>query len=121
MNYLPIPAALVQDRRLPLRLRLWLRHAGRCHWGGRIMPHWRKRWHPASVTCDHVIPRSMGGTDDMANLVASCSRCNTLRGDIEAGTFRAFVDRRQGELPEPGGPGWTDTVRSLALFAAWRG
>jgi 5-methylcytosine-specific restriction endonuclease McrA len=30
---------------------------------------------------DHVIPRRFGGTDDPANLRASCATCNLRRGD----------------------------------------
>jgi 5-methylcytosine-specific restriction endonuclease McrA len=45
-----------------------------CHWGcGR----------PAT-TADHLIPRSQGGTHDLANLVPSCLPCNQSRGDTPA-------------------------------------
>jgi 5-methylcytosine-specific restriction endonuclease McrA len=30
---------------------------------------------------DHVVPRRFGGTDEPANLRASCARCNRRRGD----------------------------------------
>lgn len=30
---------------------------------------------------DHVLPRSRGGTDDLDNLVACCSSCNSSKGD----------------------------------------
>ena len=30
---------------------------------------------------DHVVPRSHGGTDDLDNLVACCSSCNSSKGD----------------------------------------
>ena len=30
---------------------------------------------------DHIVPRSMGGTDDIANLWIICSRCNTLKNN----------------------------------------
>lgn len=29
---------------------------------------------------DHIIPRSMGGNSDRANLAASCYRCNEFKG-----------------------------------------
>ena len=32
-------------------------------------------------TVDHVIPISKGGTDDLNNLVAACSRCNFSLGN----------------------------------------
>jgi len=31
-------------------------------------------------TADHVIPLTMGGSHDLANLVACCRRCNSSRG-----------------------------------------
>lgn len=31
-------------------------------------------------TVDHLVARSKGGLDNIDNLVAACSRCNTLRG-----------------------------------------
>ncbi|MFQ5452895.1 MAG: HNH endonuclease [Candidatus Zixiibacteriota bacterium] len=33
------------------------------------------------MTVDHVIPRTMGGTDSWDNLVCSCSKCNNKKGD----------------------------------------
>lgn len=30
---------------------------------------------------DHVIPRAQGGSDDLDNLVASCVKCNSSKGD----------------------------------------
>lgn len=32
------------------------------------------------MTTDHVVPRSQGGNDDWANLVAACVRCNNRKG-----------------------------------------
>lgn len=40
-----------------------------------------------SVTVEHVVPKSMGGTDDMANLAASCYRCNKNRGTKDINEF----------------------------------
>lgn len=34
-----------------------------------------------ATTVDHVIPRSRGGADSWANLVACCVRCNNKKGD----------------------------------------
>ncbi|UCE24870.1 MAG: HNH endonuclease [Candidatus Zixiibacteriota bacterium] len=33
------------------------------------------------MTVDHIIPKTMGGTDSWENLVCSCSRCNNKKGD----------------------------------------
>lgn len=42
----------------------------------------------ASITIDHVLPKSRGGGDTWENLVAACFKCNNIKGDktpIEAG------------------------------------
>lgn len=33
-----------------------------------------------ATDADHLIPKAMGGTDVMENLVASCKPCNSKRG-----------------------------------------
>ena len=34
-----------------------------------------------SITIDHVLPRSQGGTSTWTNCVAACERCNARKGD----------------------------------------
>lgn len=34
-----------------------------------------------ATTADHVIPLNMGGTDEIANLVAACHPCNSSKQD----------------------------------------
>jgi 5-methylcytosine-specific restriction endonuclease McrA len=46
---------------------------GRCQWPGCRRP---------ATTIDHVVPLARGGTHDLANLRASCARCNS-RGGVE--------------------------------------
>jgi 5-methylcytosine-specific restriction endonuclease McrA len=43
----------------------------------------------ASVTLDHVHPRSLGGTGVPGNLVASCGPCNRLKGNLPPHEFFA--------------------------------
>lgn len=33
-----------------------------------------------ATTVDHIIPKASGGTDDDANLLASCAPCNQRKG-----------------------------------------
>jgi 5-methylcytosine-specific restriction endonuclease McrA len=35
------------------------------------------------LTLDHIVPRSMGGTNEASNLVTSCWECNSSRQDTE--------------------------------------
>lgn len=35
-----------------------------------------------TMTCDHLIPVSKGGTDRRKNLVPACTDCNFLRGNF---------------------------------------
>ena len=49
--------------------RVIARDRGICHWcGGK------------ATTADHLIARSLGGTNDLSNLVAACKPCNSSRG-----------------------------------------
>lgn len=52
-----------------LREAVLRRDGHRCAWCGAKATH-----------ADHVVPRSLGGPDTLANLVASCARCNQSRG-----------------------------------------
>jgi len=49
-------------------------------------PHWKmSRTHPVywelSASCDHVVPRARGGSDDIENLVTCCYMCNTIKAN----------------------------------------
>lgn len=43
-----------------------------CGFDGRPFDAWMQ------LSIDHVIPRSMGGKDDLSNLVAACRACNSI-------------------------------------------
>jgi len=76
-------------------------------WGGRKVPRLRQQvvdyygtvcWIcrapiTGTVSIDHVIPRSRGGSDDLDNLRPACLRCNTSRGN-RMGPGRAPVTSR---------------------------
>ncbi len=62
----------------PKRRAVWERFGGICHWcecETILRPD--NSWDKATI--DHVLPRSHGGTDDPANLVNACNRCNNRR------------------------------------------
>lgn len=48
---------------------------------------------PALATLDHVVPRSMGGPLNLANLVLACQACNNRRGVMDVEEFRALRAR----------------------------
>ena len=78
----PVPSVirLLEYRRIPLQTRalsrknILLRDRNTCQFCGLGFP-------AAELTLDHVIPRSRGGTTSWDNLVASCYRCNNIKGD----------------------------------------
>ncbi|MEQ8971548.1 MAG: HNH endonuclease signature motif containing protein [Coleofasciculus sp. C1-SOL-03] len=39
----------------------------------------------ANFAIDHIMPRSLGGTDDLENLALACQRCNGYRYNFVTG------------------------------------
>ena len=76
----PSVIRLTEYRRIPRprralsRRNILLRDQHRCQYCGCVFA-------PAQLTLDHVRPRSRGGDGSWENLVASCQRCNTRKGD----------------------------------------
>ena len=54
----------------------------------------------ASLTVDHVIPRSKGGTSTWENIVASCAPCNRRKGDHLPDRANMHP-RRPPRVPQP--------------------
>ena len=50
-----------------------------CGWDGR-----RDSIHYMLLSIDHLIPRALGGTSDLENLVCACIPCNRLKGHFNA-------------------------------------
>jgi 5-methylcytosine-specific restriction endonuclease McrA len=76
----PSVIRLMEYRRIPRQTRalsrknILLRDRNTCQFCGRVFS-------ASDLTLDHVIPRSRGGTTSWDNLVASCYRCNNIKGD----------------------------------------
>lgn len=74
-----------------LRFEILRRDNHTCRYCGRSAPE-------VKLTIDHVVPETLGGTDDPSNLVAACGDCNSgkssvpadapLVGDVEADALR---------------------------------
>ena len=65
------------------RRSIWQNAKGKCHWCGcdtRLVDD--NSWDRATI--DHVIPRYRGGSNDRANLVNACNRCNNRRNYEDA-------------------------------------
>src|SRR5205809_4098315 len=83
----PRPAVirLVRFIHVPRRFRrqvtntfLFARDHYRCQYCGRTQAELRLR---ESLTRDHLIPLSRGGTNDWSNVVTACSACNTRKAN----------------------------------------
>ena len=69
------------------RLAIYLRDGMACAYCGSTVEE------GASLTLDHVVPHSVGGTNHEANLVTACTRCNCSRGNRTVTAFaRAVAD-----------------------------
>jgi len=67
------------------------KHGSKCHWCG-------FRLTPVTATKDHLQPISRFGTDVLPNIVPSCSRCNSLKGNMNAEEFRAWKRAHCGKI-----------------------
>ena len=84
----PNQTALWADDELPIpeirqavtrrRREIFDKSAGRCHYCCEPLK-LDGKWH-----VEHQMPRALGGADDLANLVAACTKCNLEKGDRTA-------------------------------------
>ncbi|HLV27012.1 MAG TPA: HNH endonuclease [Gemmatimonadales bacterium] len=75
MRFIHVPRRF---RRQVTNTFLFARDAYRCQYCGRFGAELKLR---ESLTRDHVIPLSRGGTNDWANVVTACSPCNTRKSN----------------------------------------
>lgn len=53
-----------------------------------------QRFDPKYLTCDHIIPRSRGGSTEWTNIVTSCIRCNLKKSDKLPDEVEMFPRKR---------------------------
>jgi 5-methylcytosine-specific restriction endonuclease McrA len=78
--------------------RWWLNKIGegRCYYCGRRFP-------PAQLTMDHVVPLTKGGCSAKNNLVPSCKECNTRKKTMLPQEWQDYMDSCRGTHdPEKG-------------------
>jgi hypothetical protein len=74
------------------RLALYATRSPICIWCLRS-----KREHGVTLTLDHVVPYSLGGTNRVSNLVVACKVCNCQRKDR---SIQSFAERLCGVGPQ---------------------
>jgi len=115
----PVPAVVrlvrfVHFHRWDLKLsreNIYARDKYRCQYCGEQLP-------SRELTCDHVVPRSRGGSTEWTNVVTCCPTCNREKGGMtpeEAGLSL---------LKDPGRPSWLVGFQTRFVAsdppAAWR-
>lgn len=85
-----------------LRFEVLRRDHYACRYCGRPASH----LNPLEV--DHVIPRSLGGTGDLDNLVAACVDCNAGKGSTAA-------ELHPDDVVVPGGAVWREAMERAAV------
>ena len=76
------------------RLGIYLRDDLACVWCGHSVEQ------GAQLSLDHLKCHIDGGTNESANLVTACSRCNSSRGDRSIAAFAKAVAEYLGHGPE---------------------
>jgi len=65
---------------------LWEQQGGLCFYCSEEITYYRKK--ATSLEIDHRKPLALGGEDSVANLVAACKPCNSLKGALPEAVFR---------------------------------
>lgn len=74
---------------MSLRSYLFYEQRGKCHYCN--VPMTLKTSGKYFCTKDHKVPKSMGGSDMVLNLVGACNTCNNMRGTIPYWAFKQFI------------------------------
>lgn len=78
-------------RRRKLRPKLAAAQDNKCYYCGTLTTLEQRKIN--SATIEHLIPRSLGGTNRIENLVMCCASCNSLRGNLPIEDFIYPPDR----------------------------
>ena len=75
--------------------RIVMRDGLRCHYCSEFMnvyhmPNKLQQRDPRRFTFEHIVPRSIGGSYGLYNIVGACSGCNSKYGDQHYKCFCAF-------------------------------
>ena len=70
------------------RRSIWKKANGLCAHCGKVTG-------AVSQTVDHAIPKSLGGGDDLRNLMPLCRKCNSVRGanNVKPARFYKYASR----------------------------
>lgn len=76
-------------------IRLYNQQCGKCFYCQKDMQLFRNtRRFPLPdnfATKDHVLPKSLGWTGEIENLVAACAKCNSNRSSIAINEYKAMI------------------------------
>lgn len=86
LTYVPTQLRVGDRRRALLEMALEERDGPDCFYCGRDRSNGRDLW---IRHIDHVVPKRLGGSDGIDNLVFACDRCNLTKG-LLPGWFHAF-------------------------------
>lgn len=64
---------------------LWLANDCRCRYCGENIPSHKE------MAVDHIVPVSLGGSDNVINLGCSCESCNSAKGNKSLEELRFFI------------------------------
>ena len=73
---------------------IWVRYKGACFWCDESLD-------PSEVELDHWMPRELGGSDDLSNIVLSCFTCNRQKGALHPHEYRSNTMAGYGGGPPP--------------------
>lgn len=71
---------------------LFIQCGGICPDCGRQMQNKNKNNETTYMTIDHIVPKSMGGTNNIENLRPCCRSCNMLKSNKMTKNILAFTD-----------------------------